>query len=287
MSNKTTVKYLKKYGPCYQAQKKFKANAKKYPGPVSYHNLGVYYYMYGTETPEGKVRSANALSLKYLRRAHEQNSALFENLMYLGRIANMKHQYNEAVVWFQKALEVSDVFISHYLLASSYYKIEEFEKAAAHFQNSWNLCENEDDRFAVKLAYAFSVWQTDHNKGRDVLFEIINNGCLDLEPDVLALSFLCSEYELTYQLSETTFQKWHIDLFTLAMIMECYFKLEKEIEAKEFFNGFIENLKGYEYNIKPEMRGAQKIFKDGEYRRKIINEFKFIPLWIDTEYFTY
>lgn len=257
----------------YSAQQLFKQNAKSAPSLMTFNNLGVFYTEYGMELANGKIISAKKQGLKYLKKASSFSNS-YINLMAIGDWHFSEKDYLNAECYYRLAYNMhasSDVLAN---LGSTLFIQQKYNEAGAIFEQALRICEV-DRKDEINLEYAFSLV---YNNKRSKTVKSILESLEDKEnPDVLVLAYLNEDMQLVDELIERVVDNYHIDIPIVAMVIDCLLKLEKQIKAKEFLNEQIENLKGFDYNIKSEINRLSKLTENTNARNIEITNYRYLP----------
>jgi Tetratricopeptide repeat. len=256
------------------AQEFFRKNVKKNPCHVSFNNMGVFYTFEGMELPNGKIRNARKLGMKYLKKAEEyQKSNL--TFLALGDVFFENKDYEEASRCFSQACGLKCDYASMYNLALSFYRQELYKEALKWFEKALDVCEKADHD-KIFEAYLFSLLQIDKKMCREKLSHLLETNIVPMDIDVFVLAYLCDELQAAERQIEYYFKHFSLDLEEMAMAFDCLFKLNKREEAQKYLELQMKSLNGYDYNVQPEIQRLKKVFSDDEYRKNIASSFRYI-----------
>ena len=285
LTNKKAVSAIWDDGDRVVAQTMFRQNVKKFPCFITIHNLGVYYLTEEMELLNGKSRGATRQGIKLLLQANALNNKSAINLSalgvayfgyhYYGRPYLNNKDYPTALKYFKEACDIEQSYIRYYNLGVAYYATEKFESAAQAFKNALHLYGNGNENYfeAPHMEYAFSVLHTNKKQAHDILVETLSNGYEFHELDQFVLAYLCEDHKLAFDLLEKMLSEWHIPPEVIAMVFDCCYRTNNQEKAKIILTNQIEMLKGYNYNVKPEISKCKKAFNESYYRKKLINSY--------------
>lgn len=271
-------------GDFYSAQHWFRNNVKNNPGVISFNNLGVFYMNEGLQLRNGRVRSADKLSLRYLMSA-EKYSISYLNLMAIGNWNFISQNYVEASNYFRRACNITDSYVSYNNLGVSLYLQYQNDESILCLEKALRLCDNTDEIGEIYLTYIFSLLRKDKKQALDILHQMIKFNIKHMEMDLFIVAFLCGDLQLASTIISPMFMFWQIDIPVIAMVFECLFQLGQNDTAKQYMEYQINCLEGYDYSTKKEIDSVKKAFYQKEYRKKAISDFHYIPLLIQPCYY--
>ena len=260
-----------------KAQDCFRLNAKQNPCLATYNNLGVFYIQENMELPDGRVRSAAKLGLKYLKKA-EAYSQSQQNLMAIGDVYLSQKEYETAENYFRGACNLGNSYIAFNNLGASLYMQNKCKESLKYFEKAIDLCDHSDIKAEICVSYAYAMLEVDKKKCHKIITEIIGPNALSFpwqmfDADEFVLLYLCDDLQSASKLCKALFKQNFIESFVLAMIFDCLFKVGKDDEAKECLNLKIKSLEGYDYDIRKEVNEANKAFASPDFRKILIAKY--------------
>ncbi|WP_312103306.1 tetratricopeptide repeat protein [Lachnoclostridium sp.] len=127
----------------YKAQTLFRQNAKKTHCFATLNNLGVFHVYEGLFKPDNSGHNAKKFGVSYLKKAEKyQKSNL--TLIALGNVSFEVKDYEEASKNFRQACELKSDYATVYNLALSFFRQDRYEDALTWFEKALNICDNSD-----------------------------------------------------------------------------------------------------------------------------------------------
>jgi len=274
-------------GEFYQAQLLFRKNVMKNLSAMTLNNLGSFYIFEGIYTNKDSCRRANKLGISYLQKAiaHQPLSLSF---IALGHACFELQEFEGAVSNFGKAYELNVNHATLYNLAMSFYRIGAYDNAMLWFNKAINLCEKpnsfftdpdsfyeQSEYFDTHTSYLFSLLQIDKIRCHKEIRVLFENDSRDLYLDRFILAYLCDDLPLAESQIKMVLEYWKTDIPVTAMIFDCLIELGNNDVAQNYLNNAIESYEDMKYNVKAEVTKLKKMFAQADYRRSIISTFQF------------
>lgn len=272
-------------GEFLRAQEIFRRNARLNPSLLTFNNLGVFYATEGIEQTNGKTRSAKKLGLKYLKKAESQSQSGL-NVMAIGDWYYVSEDYESALDYYKRAYDLNASCANSNNLGAALYRLGRYDEAVSFFGRAVDKC-GAESRSTVTLSYAFLlVYDGDKKRAHEVLTGLTSTPEL-IDPDVLALAFLCGDCLLAENIIQPLLDTFYVDSPVMAMIVDCLLSLGQESNAIEYLDRQIDLVQGFDYNTKPEISRLNKLlmFSDSNYRETVISEYRYVPQLIKQCYY--
>lgn len=186
---------------------------------------------------------------------------------------------------FKHALEAAPCRVSDHVFYNNYgaalYSVGSYEGAAKRFHEALDHCGDRDDRFTINVSYAFALQKVDLARCRKTTKEMLSR--LDeysaqmLLAKVFILLYLCRDFQSAYAIRAPLLEEYHLDSPLIAMVFDCSEELGKAEDARERLRLQVEDLAGYEYDTRKEIRNARLALESREFRKKLIADYRHMP----------
>jgi tetratricopeptide (TPR) repeat protein len=264
-------------GDYTETQRLFRQNAKEHPCLSTFNNLGFFYKEYGLQLQGGKVRDATALGLKYLLKAADLGLD-YKNRMALGYCSLLENDYTAAVRYYTEVLAVNPRHEVLYNLGIARYRQQQYSEALSLFQQAdagpmpgdaegdYRRCVQQGMLFChyysgeIETAMAL-LSAPDATEVRD-----------EMGLEAFVLAYRCGRMEYAKALYLTYGKAWSPRRPVLAMMVECYMKLDMVKETENPIDAYFEN---NDWMSTKEVRAFKQELLDPIERAKLIETHRF------------
>lgn len=257
----------------YQAQCLLQKGVKEYPCAESLHNLGVFYAFEGRYDRKETRYNAFFRAERLLKKALAK-SFLPSAECALGYLYFSQRRYKKAVYRYKKAYCKNRDFSTAYNVAVSYYKMRKDPQAAIWAAKALEKgTEAEQAEATILKLFAMQDLKTcDDPQDRERLREIHDPF---LREEKFVLTYLAGDREEARKQIGLLLDTYCLEPSVMAMVFDCLLSQNLTRDANAALECRIEQLRGYDYNVKSEIRQLQKAFLRESYRKRMIASYRY------------
>jgi len=254
----------------YSAQEYFQKALKRTPSYQTYNNLGYFYLSEGRTDENGCVKSADAVGMRYLKKALAIKSTAITSRS-LGYFLYQKRAYQEACEFFSLSYSIKQDDSVLYDLAAAQYmaRNEAVLSTLAPLRR-------EGSTEAMEL-YLFAVLRFAPEELSAVLEREKNWERLLDPPEIMELRYFTGKYEAIRAEVSMLLSEWSLWKEQWAMLIDAFLSCDAEEELaclmREHFETYDETPAR-----KKEMRDLRLMLRNERMRKRCIEAYEYVPV---------
>lgn len=257
-------------GDLHTAQLLLRQNVKYERCLTTINNLGVFYSENNMLDANLRERDGRKMALHYLMQVVEDDFSGVTSFAMASTFFKLE-MYNKAIQCFDKSFNLKKQFASKYNAGLCYFKERKYEQAYIAFRSAASLAEC-DERIDAILSIAFSEAYFHKSVAPEISLQVFRHNDI-LDYDKFVLAYLLSDEKMIDKYVIPTIKGFSLGKISRVMAIDALLFLKRKKEADEFYKLSIEWLEEEDCNNSKEISQLKRIMEDGDYRKMLICEY--------------